>query len=302
MRRRNLLFTAALFLFAGCDKSTSQDATAAGDDKAAPQDTKTAGAEEAPKPKEAAYPDAAELLAASVEAVGGKEKLQSITSFHLEGTIGAPKQGLSGKVETWWKQGDFYMVQTIPGLGINRSGKKGDVIWAEEPINGLRKLEGKEAEQHMWASSLLLTADWQKYFESAETVGERTIDGKKVYDIELVTASGSKLSVTIDADDKMMVEQAFEVVSPMGSMPVTIRSTDYRDVSGMKIPYKQVTDASLMELTQELTLVEVNVEVDEAKFALPEDDVPVVDAKDPASVGDLMKPDAEVDEAAEADE
>ncbi len=85
----------------------------------------------------------------------------------------------------------------------------------------------------------------------------------------------------------MMVEQSFEVVSPMGSMPVTIRSTDYRDVDGMKIPYKQVTDALVMELTQDLTLVELNVEVDEAKFALPNDDVPVVDAKDPESIGDV---------------
>lgn len=285
MYRLTLLLSAAI-LFVGCTESTPNDApkdtkAAAGDAKQVPKDEETA------EPEKPALPDAAELLAASVEAVGGKAKLDTVTSFHLEGTIGAPKQGLSGKVETWWKQGDFYMVQTIPGLGINRSGKKGDVIWAEEPINGLRKLEGKEAEQHMWASSLLLTSDWNKYFEKAETVAERSIDDKKVYDIELVTASGSKLTITLDANDKMMVEQSFEVVSPMGSMPVTIRSTDYRDVGGMKIPYKQVTDASLMELTQELTLVELNVEVDEAKFAVPNGEVPVVDAKDPKSIGDV---------------
>ncbi len=285
MRRLPLLLSAVV-LFVGCTKPLPNDAPKA-TKTASDEEAQAPKAEEAPKPEKASYPDAAELLAASVEAVGGKAKLDTVTSFHLEGTIGAPKQGLSGKVETWWKQGDFYMVQTIPGMGINRSGKKGDVIWAEEPINGLRKLEGKEAEQHMWASSLLLTADWRKYFEKAETVAERTIDGKKVYDIELVTASGSKLTVTLDADDKMMVEQSFEVVSPMGSMPVTIRSTDYRDVDGMKIPYKQVTDALVMELTQDLTLVELNVEVDEAKFALPNDDVPVVDAKDPESIGDV---------------
>lgn len=289
MRRLpSLLFSAALLL-TGCKKSPdAETAPAEGETKEAAAKTPAGDAPtEAGKEEPAAknLPDAAELLAASVEAVGGKDKLDSVHSFHLEGAIAAPKQSLEGKVETWWKGGDFYMVQTIPGLGINRSGKKGDVIWSEEPINGLRKLEGKEAEQHMWASSLLLTADWKDFFEKAETVGMREVEGKKVYDIELSSKSGAKLTVTLDADSKIMVEQSFKVFSPMGSMPVTIRSTDYRDVEGMKIPFKQVTDASLMELTQELQVVELNAEVDESTFAMPTEDAPVVDAKDPASIG-----------------
>ena len=137
----------------------------------------------------------------------------------------------------------------------------------------------------MWASSLLLTADWQNFFDEAKTAGMREIDGKKVYDIELSAESGATLTVTLDADSKIMVEQSFKVYSPMGSMPVTIRSTDYRDVEGMKIPFKQVTDASLMELTQELEVVELNVDVDETTFAMPTEDAPVVDAKDPESIG-----------------
>lgn len=292
MRRSTpMLFTAALLL-GGCTEATTSKPA---DDKnvaTSPEIEKPADGETpaVEAPPENAFPAAADLLAKSVEAVGGKAKLESVKSFHLEGTIGAPKQNLTGKVETWWKGGDFYMVQTIPGLGINRSGKKGDLIWAEEPINGLRKLEGKEAEQHMWASSLLLTADWRDFFETAKTVAERTIDGKKAYDIELSAKSGAVLTVTIDTSSYLMVEQSFKVFSPMGSMPVTIRSTDYREVEGMKIPYKQVTDASIMELTQELSVVELNAEVDEANFAMPTEDVPVVDAKDPGSIGTVPPP------------
>ena len=287
-----MLFTVALLL-GGCDKATTSTSA---DDKSVSgkaelkAEGKTPAEDAAPKN---ALPDAADLLAKSVEAVGGKAKLDSVKSFHLEGTIGAPKQNLSGKVETWWKGGDFYMVQTIPGLGINRSGKKGELIWAEEPINGLRKLDGKEAEQHMWASSLLLTADWRNFFETATTVKMRDIEGKAAYDIELSAKSGAVLTVTIDATSHLMVEQSFKVFSPLGSMPVTIRSTDYRDVEGMKIPYKQVTDASLMELTQQLSVVELNAEVDEANFDMPQEDVPVVDAKDPASIGTVPPPAAE---------
>ncbi len=289
MRRISSLLISALLLVPGCDKST-ESSSADSPKKEAGEGSQAAG-DKAPAKDDAEpetnLPNATELLAQSVEAVGGQSTLDTVKSFHLEGTIGAPKQNLTGKVETWWKGGDFYMVQTIPGLGINRSGKKGDVIWAEEPINGLRKLEGKEAEQHMWASSLLLTADWDQFFDEARTTAERMIEGKKVYDIELSAKSGATLTVTLDANTHLMVEQSFQVHSPLGSMPVTIRSTDYRDVDGMKIPYKQVTDASLMELTQELTVVELNATVDESTFAMPSGDVPVVDARDPASIGSL---------------
>ncbi len=301
MRRLSLLFTASLLLLQGCDKPTAETP---GPESARANETPKSDLKSVPgetPPEADPLPDAAELLAKSVDAVGGKAKLESVKSFHLEGTIGAPKQNLSGKVETWWKGGDFYMIQTIPGLGINRSGKKGDLIWAEEPINGLRKLEGKEAEQHMWASSLLLTADWPKFFESATTVAERDIEGTKAYDVELRAKSGAVLTVTIDAQNHLMIEQSFKVFSPLGSMPVTIRSTDYRDVDGMKIPYKQVTDASLMELTQELSLVELNAEVDEANFAMPTEDVGVVDANDPQSIGTVVPP-AEAPAAASAKE
>jgi|GEM_PF-1452110 len=291
MRRlSSLLFTASLLL-PGCTQSGGDAPTPSGASKS--EDSKTDAKQDSPaqdqerEPEQEALPKAEDLLAKSVEAVGGKAKLESIESFHLVGTISAPKQNLSGEVETWWKGGDFYMVQKIPGLGINRSGKKGDVIWAEEPINGLRKLEGKEAEQHMWASSLLLAADWRDFFKEANTVKARAIEGKDVFDIELSAESGATLTVTLDAKSHLMVEQSFKVHSPLGSMPVTIRSTDYRDVDGMKIPYKQVTDASLMELTQELSTVELNVEIDTATFAMPTEDVPVVDAKDPSSIGNV---------------
>lgn len=283
MRRISSLLLSALLLSPGCDKSTD-DAPAQAPKKEVGEGSAPSDDAPAPEPEDS-LPDAKELLAKSVEAVGGQATLDTVKSFHLVGTIGAPKQNLTGKVETWWKGGDFYMVQTIPGLGINRSGKKGDVIWAEEPINGLRKLEGKEAEQHMWASSLLLTADWDQFFDEAKTTAEREIEGKKVYDIELSAKSGATLTLTLDAKTHLMVEQSFKVHSPLGAMPVTIRSTDYREVDGMKIPYKQVTNASLMELTQELSVVELNAPVDESTFAMPAGDVPVVDAKDPASIG-----------------
>src|SRR5690606_22297510 len=110
--------------------------------------------------------------------------------------------------------------------GTVRAGKAGDVVWAEDPITGLRELEGAEAEQHMWASSLQLAAEWTRYFEKASTVGERVLDEKKVYDVELVAATGGKVTMSFDAETGLQVAQSFQQVTPLGSLPVTVKMQD----------------------------------------------------------------------------
>lgn len=234
-------------------------------------------ADSASAPAESNLPKAEEVLEKAVEASGGREAIAKIDSFHLVGTISAPKLKLTGEVETWWKGGDFYMVQNVTGIGVNRSGKKGDKIWMQETINGLRELEGLEAEQHLWASSLMLAANWNEHFESAKTAGVRTVEGAELIDITLTSKSGAELKLAIDSKTYLVVEQSFEVVNPMGKTPVSMQSQDYRDVDGIKIAFQQVTDLDLVELTQTLTKVELNVEVDEAKFAMPGGELDIVD-------------------------
>ncbi len=263
----------------------------------APSDEQPSSAEGTPKPQAEeggdapvdGLPKAEDILEKAVEASGGREAISKIESFHLVGTISAPKLKLQGEVETWWKGGDFYMVQNVTGIGVNRSGKKGDKIWMQETINGLRELEGLEAEQHLWASSLMLAANWQDHFASAKTTGTRTLDGTEVIDITLTSKSGAELKLAIDATTFLVVEQSFDVVNPMGTTPVSMQSRDYREVEGIKIAYQQVTDLDLVELTQTLTKVELNAEVDETKFEMPGGELDVVDGKADGAPDDPTK-------------
>lgn len=226
-------------------------------------------------------PDAETLLAKAVEAVGGKDKLATITSFHLKGKLLVTGQNITGDLELWWKDGDFYTEQSMVGIGQIRAGKQGKRIWSEDPINGRRELGGLEAEQHTWASSLLLAADWKRYFDKAETIGKREKDGKTLYDVKLVSASGAEVELAFDADSGLQEAQKFQQDTPLGKMPVSVEMQDYRDVDGLKLPFKQVTDASLAKATQEIVSIEFNVPVDTAKFAMPTGGAPVVEGKTP---------------------
>lgn len=277
--RASILVTVVALALAACKESgrTSDGEKADEGTPAAGEGGGEGGAADADAP----LPDAAELLEKSVVASGGRDAFGKIESFHFTGTVSAPKLGITGAVETWWKSGDFYMVQTIEGIGTNRSGKQGDVIWTEEPINGLRKLSGQEAEQHSWASSLSPAADWKKYFAEAKTVAKRDHEGKPAYDVTLTSKSGAELTLIVDAESHLLVGQAFKVVNPMGQTPVTMVLQDYRDVEGVKIPFKQMSDLGVLQLSQEITNVEINVDVDATKFAMPIGGTEIVEGRPP---------------------
>lgn len=279
---RTISFALAL-AFSGCDSKPADPAatpTADAKSKPAPEsgtkDPKAADSKKAPDAKpagddvaKAGLPDAAELLDKAVAAQGGREKLDGLTSLYLEGKLEVSAQNIKGDMKLWWKAGDFYTEQTMVGVGTVRAGKQGEVIWSEDPINGLRKLEGAEAEQHAWASSPSLAAHWQRYFEKAETTGEREVGGAKAYDVTLTSKTGAKVTISVDATSHLPVAQKFEQDTPLGPMPVSVELKDYRDVGGLKLPHVQVTDAKLAVATQTLTKVEFGAQIDPAKFSMP---------------------------------
>jgi hypothetical protein len=122
----------------------------------------------------------------------------------------------------------------------------------------------------MWASSLQLAADWQRYFDEAKTLGERQLDGRKVYDVELTAKSGGKVKLSFDAESGLQVAQTFDQVTPLGTMPITVEMTDYREIDGVKIAFKQLTDAKIATATQTITKIELNADVSDARFAMPQ--------------------------------
>ena len=262
----SLLLTVALS--PACDKGdaapegTADKSAAAGAGVA----EKTPADAPAPAPK---LPEAEVILDKATAALGGRAAIDRIESFHYRGTIEMVGHNIHGKLQIWWKKGDFFMEQIVPGIGEMRAGKQGDEIWADDPVNGRRKLSGVEAEQHAWASTLLLAAAWKDYFSTAETVAERKVEGRTVYDVKLTSDTGMTVTMSFDADSGLQVGQAFEQVTPMGKQPFDVAFEDYREVEGIKFAFRQVIDAKFQEIVQTIEHVELNAEVDPAKFAFP---------------------------------
>lgn len=220
-------------------------------------------------PAEPALPNAEQLLADAVQAMGGADRFAGFKNFYAESTMNMGALGLKGVARTWWRDGDFYNETEMPGVGQMKIGGLGGKAWADDPISGLRALTGKEAEQAMWSATLCLAHDWKRYFPKAETTAVKEVDGKKLAEVTFTSALGDKVVLRIDMASKLPVSQSFEQASPMGNMPATVYFKDYREIEGVKIPYQQDVDASLTKAVTTTTRLEFNTPVDESKFAMP---------------------------------
>jgi hypothetical protein len=242
--------------------------TAAPDSGGAAAKVESKSAAASPAANEPGLPDAAKLLAESVEAMGGA-KFATVTSYQAQSQVALDGLGLAGVAKIWWRGGDFYSEMAMPGVGLMRTGSLGGKPWGDDPINGVRALAGKEAEQAAWSTTLCLAHEWQRYFKTAETTAVKQVDGKQVAEITLTSALGDRVVLRIDLASKLPVSQSFSQASPLGETPATITFEDFRVVDGLKIPFKQVLDASLTKAVATTTELVFNVPTEDSQYAMP---------------------------------
>jgi hypothetical protein len=257
---------------------TGGEATKAEPTKAAP------ATEQKPvdAPPKADLPDATELLAKVVEATGGAAKLDAIDSFYQEMTVEILGAGISGSGKTWSKGDDFYLEITLPGVGVSTGGGKAGKLWTLDPIQGLRELTGKEAAMAEMGTSLNIAHDWKRFFDKAETLKVEEAGDRKFAEVRLTAAkSGNTVDLRIDLSDHRIVTQRLKQFSSMGEIPVEVTLSDYRQQDGVWFAFEQVADMKLQKLKTTTTKLELNVPVDETKFALPGSEPPP-EAKAPA--------------------
>jgi hypothetical protein len=83
------------------------------------------------------------------------------------------------------------------------------------------------------------------------------------------TSGGKIATLYFDAESGLLVRQLRYASSPVGRMPTQIDYSDYREVSGVKIPFRWTMLWLDGRESFEATEVQANAAIDAAKFAKP---------------------------------
>jgi photosynthetic reaction center cytochrome c subunit len=220
-------------------------------------------------------PSPDEILDKYVQAVGGVERAAALTSLTGKGTYEGYDTGHEQvSIDIFAKSPDRRTTIIHTGDGDSTTAFDGRAAWIAAPelmrpipllaLTG-GELDGTkvEAELSFPARIKQILIEWR--------VGDTVmIDDREVEVLQGKLARGGlPVKLYFDKQTNLLVRLVRFTDSPVGVVPTQIDYSDYRVVSGLKLPFRWVTTWTDGQSTTELTEVRVNAPIDEARFAKP---------------------------------
>ena len=204
-----------------------------------------------------------------LQALGGAQKVAALTSFVARGTYGGFNTGGADlPIEITAKSPNQRMQIVRAPDAENVKTYDGRTAWVAESWRPmpLMELTAGNLEGARLEALTLFPATIKGAFTGWQ-VGSGTIDDKPVQVLQGRTG-GQPVNFYFDQSG-LLVRTVRWNRTPVGTVPTQTDFSDYRDVSGVKIPFKTVITWTDGQNTIALTQVQANVPVDAAKFAMP---------------------------------
>ena len=214
------------------------------------------------------------ILEKYIQALGGAERLARVTSFVGKGTYKGYDDPETYPVEVYAKA-PGQRAMTVHGAdGESASvydGRNGYAAAPEAatpvpvlPLTG-DDLAGArlEAELSFPARIVQILSEWRVGFPVA-------INDRDVQVVQGRPATGGlPVKLYFDMESGLLVRLVRYTDTPVGAIPTQIDYGDYRDVSGIRMPFKWTTTWTSGRSVTELSEVQLNVPIDAARFAKP---------------------------------
>ncbi len=221
-------------------------------------------------------PPAAVILDQYIQAMGGAEKLATLNSFVASGqSIGFAGLGGNGEFHIFAqapdRRGMWINFPEHPDRGISAWTYDGKTGWISAPRGflGEYELTGND----LSGARLDAVVSFPGQIKSAfpkwrvgldDTVGDRVADVVQGSD-----PSGLLGTFYFDKETHLLLRYVRQTPSPVGHISVQQDFEDYRDVDGIKFPFKYSFLWLDGRFTATLSEVKVNAPVEETKFAKP---------------------------------
>jgi photosynthetic reaction center cytochrome c subunit len=240
-------------------------------------------------------PSAESILDKYIQAAGGAQRLAGLKSFAGKGTsVGFGGFGGGGDVELVAeapdKRATIIVFEDAPGRGDQIRTYDGRTGWVRTPLNVLGEfqlsggdLDGARLDAQLSFPGQIkqLLTNWKAGppgtikdlpGPTSQTSLQKDVTLGQTHDVDVVQGSGPRgLLVTLYFERKtgLLLRELRYGNSPVGRVPTQIDLADYREVNGIKLPFR-ITYAWL-DGRDSIVLNEIktNVSVSEAKFGRP---------------------------------
>jgi len=219
-------------------------------------------------------PSADQILDKYIQAIGGAQKVASLKSFAGKGTFdGYDTNHLKVPMEVYAKApGQLAQVMHIQ-IGDSTTvfdGREGWIASVDRPVRLLPDLPGYEQDAAKLDAELAIPVRIKQALTQWKTGFPITaIDDKDVQTVEGRGAGGTRFKLYFDQESGLLARVLRYEPTAVGTLPIQVDYSDYREVGGVKIPFKWVVTWTNGQSHNEFTDVQANVTIDASRFAKP---------------------------------
>jgi len=218
-------------------------------------------------------PSADQVLDRYVQAIGGAQRLAGITTLVGKGTYLGFDDAEKRAMEFFAKApGQRATIVSSPG-GTSTTTYDGREGWiaapeTEKPVPLLaltgQELDGVKLEAELWFPARIKQALRNWRVGTLQTIGDR-----EVQPVQGNTAGGATVTLCFDAESGVLSRLVRYSESPVGRLVTQVDYAEYREVAGVRIPFRWTVSWLNGRSVFELTDVQPNVPIDAARFARP---------------------------------
>jgi outer membrane lipoprotein-sorting protein len=209
------------------------------------------------------------IMDKAIEAMGGVEAIKKIKSTVMKGTMD-PGMGMSLKLTVYAAAPNLTKTEMeIPGMGKMLQGYDGKVAWSYSAMNGPAIMGEKMAEETKEDASFVNRYDWRIQYPTVETKGIESVEGEECYKVIATSKSGKASTHYYSVKTGLLTRMDAQSETPMGVLTVQTVLKDYKEVDGVKFPFKTTQSAMGQVMTMIYTEIKNNVDIPSSTFEPP---------------------------------
>lgn len=188
-----------------------------------------------------------DLMQKAIEAAGGEANMRKVTSRVMEFDVDLESQGVQAHGTNYSKAPNKSAGETIfTALGKTIGteyeffdGTKGEDSLSFAPTD---KYSGKRLEDIRIGSDLYAMLNWKTIFKKVEVIGTAKIGGEDTWIVSFESEKGTAYREYYSTKTFLALRRDGVISSSTSSqqIPYTLTFSDYRDVDGIKLPFKTV--------------------------------------------------------------
>ena len=202
---------------------------------------------------------------------GGRERLESLVTLEIKGTMSLDSQGLDVEVHQRIISPDkMFFVQEFPVLGTTQVTLNGDRGWESHPIAGERPMDKTELKDTLKDTDLHRDLRLIDEYESIRLGLPETIEDIETIHLVMLDADGREEHWYFKEEGDLFQKIHTVISGPESEYESTDRFYDFKTVDGFRFPQtiRFIQPSYVAELT--ITDCRINQEFDPHIFELPE--------------------------------